>query len=164
MAQLGRVSLKTLRLLRLPGGDAKHPPRPLLHTPWHQEYRRTICMSQRLRSSRCLALPQPVVEFRRGNRIVCITPSKSVRVSIALAVRLHVDALLESHQSSQSHDACAGTSSRKRRAIRGIPASAARAFRRRFVTPRELFREVATHRSRITMCVLALVGWPSGLR
>lgn len=54
-------------------------------------------------------LPSQMRSFE-GVMRTCDYPFETLRVPIALAVRLHVDTALESEQSEQSHDDCAGSS------------------------------------------------------
>lgn len=59
------------------------------------------------------AWPPSQMQSFEGVMRTCHYPFETLRVPIALAVRLHVDATLDSKQSEQSHDACAGSSSRR---------------------------------------------------
>ena len=64
------------------------------------------------------AWPPSQMQSFEGVMRTCHYPFETLRVPIALAVRLHVDAALDSKQSEQSHDDCAGSSSRKAEADR----------------------------------------------
>lgn len=89
-------------------------------------------------------------------------PFETVRVSLALAVHLHVDAVERSSAQSQSHERVTAQAPVGQRPTGDIPAAHVPwlPMHRDLC---DLFRGVATHRLQVTMSALALLGGLLGL-
>lgn len=89
-------------------------------------------------------------------------PFETLRVSLALAVHLHVDAVERSSAQSQSHERVTAQAPVGQRPTGDIPAADVPwlPMHRDLC---DLFRGVATHRLQVTMSALALLGGLLGL-